>query len=62
MHWICPHEERYVRPTYNTQRHGVETVGKGEQESFLDVAVTIRILGHSYRIARKKIKGWSKLW
>ena len=44
MHRICPHEERYVRPTYNTQRHGAETVGKGEQESFPDAVATIRIL------------------
>ena len=44
MHRICPLEERYVRPAYNTQRHGAETVGKGEQESFLDAAVTIRML------------------
>ena len=42
--WIFPLEERYVRPTYNTQLHGVETIGKGEQEGFPDVAVTIRIL------------------
>ena len=42
--WICPHEERYVRPSYNTQLHEDETVGKGEQEGFLDAAVTIRIL------------------
>ena len=41
---ICPHEERYVSPAYNTQHHGARTVGKGEQESFLDAAVTIRIL------------------
>ena len=41
---ICTHEERYVRPTYNTQRHGAKTIGKGEQESFPYAAVTIRIL------------------
>ena len=44
MRRICLHEERYVRPAYNTQRHGAETLGKGEQESFLDVSVTIKIL------------------
>ena len=43
MRRICPHEERYVRPAYNTQHCGAETVGKGEQESFPDAAVTIRI-------------------
>ena len=41
---ICPHEERYLSLAYNTQRHGAKTVGKGEQESFPDAAVTIRIL------------------
>ena len=41
---ICPHEKRYVRPYYNTQCHGAKTIGKGEQESFPDAAVTIRIL------------------
>ena len=44
LHRICPHEERYVRLDYNTQRHGDETVGKGEQESFPDAVATIRIL------------------
>ena len=44
MRRICPHEERYVRPTYNGQRHGAKTVGKGEQESFPDAVVSIIIL------------------
>ena len=44
LHHICPHEERYVIASYNTQRHEADTVGKGEQESFPDVVVTIRIL------------------
>ena len=41
---ICPHEERYLSPAYNTQRHGAKTVGKGEQESFPDATISIRIL------------------
>ena len=44
LHWIFPHEERYVRPAYNTQCHGADIVGKEEQESFPDATVTIRIL------------------
>ena len=44
MRWICPHEERYVRLAYNTQFHGAETIRKGEQGSFPNVVVTIRIL------------------
>ena len=50
LHWICTHEEGYLSLAYNTQRHGSEIVGKGEQESFPDVVVTIRILRTETRL------------
>ena len=41
---IFPHGEWHVWPAYNVQGHGIEAIGKWEQESSLDAAVTIRSL------------------
>ena len=44
MHWICPHGEGCVRPTYDIQGHGTEAIKKQEHESSPYDAATIRIL------------------
>ena len=41
---ICPHGEGHVKPAYNVQGHGTESVGKWEHENSPDVEATIRIL------------------
>ena len=56
MHRRCPLREGYVIPAYKIQENETKDYGKREQESYLDVATTIKSMRENLQGCKEENK------